>query len=155
MCYLLHGLSDDSSKWLRRSRVEQHAQQFPFLVAMPDGFRGAYANNEAGPRFFDYMIEDVVGAIERLFDVRGDRGGRCVGGLSMGGYGALRLALGRPDLFNSAVSHSGALLWGNEPADKYEGNLAPGEYARVFGQTPAGSGHDLFVLAKKPRRRKR
>lgn len=147
--YLLHGLSDDYSKWHRSTSIERYAASYPFLIAMPDGFRGCYTNNEEGPRYFDYLVEDVIGEIERLFNVRTDRGGRCVGGLSMGGYGAALLGLRRPDLFNSVNSHSGALLLGSKRPEEYEGGLDCGEFIRIFGRDPIGSDHDLIALAKK------
>jgi S-formylglutathione hydrolase FrmB len=146
--YLLHGLSDDASKWHRMTSVERYAQEHGLLVAMPDGFRGAYTNNQAGPRFFDYVVQDVIGQVERLFRVRTDRQGRCVGGLSMGGYGAMLLGLTRPDLFNSVVSHSGALLWGSRPVEDYSGSLDPHEFKRVFGDDPRGTRHDLLHLLR-------
>ena len=148
--YLLHGLSDDETKWQRMTALERHAAGRPFLIAMPDGGRGAYANHVGGgPRYFDYVVDDVIGVVERTFRVRTDRGGRCVQGLSMGGYGAVLLGLRRPELFASVVSHSGALLWGHIRARDYGGGLHDGEYDRVFGTDPAGGEHDLLALAER------
>ena len=146
--YLLHGLSDDHTKWQRMTAVERLAQRHGLMIVMPDGGRGGYANNVRGPRWFDYLVEDVIGGVERHFRVRTDRGGRSVGGLSMGGYGAMLLGLRRPDLFGSVVSHSGALLWGRVAARDYRGGLHDREYEDVFGPEPAGGENDLLALAK-------
>ena len=143
--YLLHGLSDDYTVWLRRSRIEEYVKDLPLAVVMPDGFRGAYTNNNAGPAYARYMIEDVVGGVERHFQLRAERSARAIGGLSMGGYGALRLGLGFPKLFSSVNSHSGALLWGSRPADG-------AEFTRVFGASPAGTEHDLLALAARAKK---
>jgi putative tributyrin esterase len=146
--YLLHGLSDDHSIWGRLSRVEAYAWNLPLAIVMPQGFRGFYTKNVAGPDYIRYMMQDVIGTAERLFPLRRDREGRCIGGLSMGGYGALRLALAHPDQFVSAHSHSGALLVGTI-------GVGPGsvlgqeEYERVFGKKPAGTEHDLTFLAQR------
>jgi S-formylglutathione hydrolase FrmB len=140
--YLLHGLSDDYTTWLRRSRIEYYVRDLPLAVVMPDGFRGAYTDNAAGPAYARYMIEDVVGGAERHFRLRADRSARAVGGLSMGGYGALRLGLRFPDVFSSVHSHSGALLWGARASDS-------AEFTRVFGESPAGTDHDLLALAER------
>jgi len=48
--YLLHGLSDDHSIWMRRTRIETHVSGKPLIVVMPDGGRGFYTNHENGPR---------------------------------------------------------------------------------------------------------
>ncbi len=66
----------------------------------------------------------------------------------MGGYGALRMALGRPDLYASANSHSGALLCGSGTKT----SLDQKEMIRIFGRSPRGSAHDLLALARKARK---
>ena len=110
--YLLHGLSDDYTVWMRRTLIEWYVRELPLMVVMPDGFRGFYTDNAEGPAYGQYMTEELISFVERNFPARRDRAARCVGGLSMGGYGALRMALARPDLFASANSHSGAVLHG-------------------------------------------
>ncbi len=141
--YLLHGLSDDYTIWLRRTRIELYAAKYPMVVVMPDGFRGFYTNNATGPNYFDYHTRDLINTIERTFPVKAEQSARCVGGLSMGGYGALRLALGAPGLFTSANSHSGALMAGSRksPPERFADAL------QIFGPSPAGTEHDLIQLA--------
>jgi len=70
----LHGLTDDASMWLRRSRIEWHVRNLPLIVVMPDGYRGFYTKNEQGPDYAEHigvelpaMIEmDAVGAMASL-----------------------------------------------------------------------------------------
>jgi len=150
--YLLHGLSDDYSIWLRRTRIEEYVKNLPLAVVMPDGFRAAYTNHEVGFPFADYMINDVVGTVERHFNVKKSPSARCIGGLSMGGYGALRLGLGFPDVFASVNSHSGALMWGSTPPEA-RGGAHPTEFELVFGNDPAGTDHDLVALARKAQKK--
>ncbi len=145
---LLHGLSDDHTIWHRRTRIEVYAESHPFLIVMPNGFRGFYTKNELGPDYLKYIVEDVRGMVERTFNVRSDRGGRAIGGLSMGGYGALRVGLARPDLYGSINSHSGALMYATWGAAK-QSSLKDPEYGRIFGQTGEGTDHDLLVLARR------
>ena len=147
--YLLHGLSDDYSTWLRRTSIERYAERYPMIVVMPDGYRGFYTNNDAGPAYATYLAEDVVAAVERTFPVKRARASRAVGGLSMGGYGALRLALGYPHLFASATSHSGAVLHGSRDHPRKGGVLQPPEFHRIFGQNPTGTEHDVLALAQR------
>ncbi len=145
--YLLHGMSDDYSIWLRRTRIESYLEGLPLAVVMPDGFRGAYTNANVGPAYATYMTKDLIGTVERHFNVKKTRAARCIGGLSMGGYGALRLALGYPELFSSCNSHSGALMWGSMPVSKTRTGPQLSEFELVFGKNPKGSGHDLTKLA--------
>jgi putative tributyrin esterase len=144
--YLLHGLSDDHHSWTRRTRIEWYARELPLIIVMPDGGRGFYTDNAEGPAYAQFFSSELPAFIERTFHAKPDRAARCIGGLSMGGYGALRLALGFPALFSSATSHSGALLsW------RYDANrtiLTPDEHRRIFGPDAEGSSHDLIALAQ-------
>jgi S-formylglutathione hydrolase FrmB len=145
--YLLHGLSDDHTIWSRRTRIEEYVANLPLIVVMPDGDRGFYTDHEQGPAYAKHFGEELPTVIERMFPARGARSARCIGGLSMGGYGALRVGLGYPDRFCSANSHSGAMLAGSKPPGK--DGLHPSERRLIFGPRPAGSAHDLIALAQK------
>ena len=143
--YLLHGMSDDYTIWLRQTRIEMYAKQWPLMVVMPDGHRGFYTKNEDGPDYARHFGEELIEFVEHNFQAKLGKSSRCIGGLSMGGYGALRLALGFPEKFRSVNSHSGAVLHG---AKRFDGPNE-GEMRRVFGRQPAGSQHDLLRLARK------
>jgi S-formylglutathione hydrolase FrmB len=145
--YLLHGLSDDYSIWHRRTRIEWYVRDLPLIVVMPDGFRGFYTDHETGPAYATYMAKELPAFIERNFPAQASRDARCIGGLSMGGYGAMRLALGYPNVYGSANSHSGALAFGHEPLN-LEGDHAA-EWELIVGADPRGSEHDLFTLAER------
>jgi len=140
--YLLHGLSDDHTAWMRRSRIEVYAAKYPMIIVMPDGGRGFYTNHEKGPQWAKHMAEELPAMIERTFPAKTTAKGRCIGGLSMGGYGALRLALGYPGRYNSANSHSGAVMNGTKPQDIPERVL-------IYGVDPSNSDHDLLTLARR------
>ncbi|MFO0892372.1 MAG: alpha/beta hydrolase-fold protein [Isosphaeraceae bacterium] len=107
--YLLHGLSDDDTIWMRRTSIERYAEGLPLVVVMPDGGRGWYTNAQVGFAYENDLMKDVMGLIERTFPVRAERSGRAIGGLSMGGYGAVKLGLKHHETFGSVNSHSGAL----------------------------------------------
>ncbi|MFA5058570.1 MAG: alpha/beta hydrolase family protein [Opitutaceae bacterium] len=159
--YLLHGLSDDSTIWLRRTRIEAYVSEQPLIVVMPDGYRGFYTDHEQGPAYARHFGEEIPDFVERNFPARPVRGARAIGGLSMGGYGALRVALGHPDKFCSVNSHSGALgrynLTRRAAArdallkDRPAAFIA--ELRRIFGRRPLGSRHDLLALIRRARRR--
>ena len=146
--YLLHGLSDDHTMWQRRTSIERYVQGLPLIVVMPDGGRGFYCDAEQGMAWETAIVRDLRLFVERMFPAIADRSGRCVGGLSMGGYGAMKLALRYPDLFCSANSHSGALAFAHMPLNQHRDPAFAAEFMRVIGADPAGGPNDLFALAE-------
>ncbi len=141
--YLLHGLSDDYTAWHRRSAIERHVQDLPLIVVMPDGGRSWYCDGVDAPRYESYLINDLLGFIDRTFPTRAERAGRVIGGLSMGGYGALKLALKFPKLFLAANGHSGAYDITTTDTPLHD---IP-EWRHVFGAHPAGGKDDVYGLA--------
>lgn len=148
--YLLHGLSDDHLAWTRRSRLESYVEGLPLIVVMPDGGRGFYTDSRSNPRgaVETFVTHDLVGFVDATFRTIPERAGRVVAGLSMGGYGAVKLALKHPDLFSAAVSHSGAVGFASRPWTEREPHWGA-EYAPIFGDDPRGGPDDLFALAER------
>jgi S-formylglutathione hydrolase FrmB len=70
------------------------------------------------PHYDDYIARDLVAFVDRKYRTRADRRHRAIAGLSMGGYGAITLALSYPEVFAAAASHSGLLapLVGSAPS---------------------------------------
>jgi S-formylglutathione hydrolase FrmB len=145
--YLLHGLSDDHTMWVRRTNVERYVADLPLMVIMPDTGRGWYTDATHGMAWGTSITRDLVGYIDRMFNTKKDRSGRCVAGLSMGGYGALRLALGNPDIFSSTVSHSGALNFAHDPKFVEERGPWAEEILRIIGDQITSGPNDLYKLA--------
>ncbi len=141
--YLLHGLSDDHTIWMRRTSLERYVEGLPLIIVMPDGGRGFYTDAAAGFAYETALIRDLIGLVDRTFQTQTARRGRCISGLSMGGYGALKLGLKHPDLFCSAVSHSGALNFGQSG-----GRYQLPEFARILGDPSTGKPHSLYALAE-------
>lgn len=139
--YLLHGLLDDHTIWARRTSIERYVEGLPLIVVMPDGGRSFYCDAVEGPAYETHIVQDVVGFVDRFLNAVPSRAGRVIGGLSMGGYGALKLAFKFPHLFCSAVSHSGCL------AITRREELNP-ELQRVFGLSYRGGKDCLFRLAE-------
>jgi len=144
--YLLHGLSDDHTIWMRRTSVERHVAGLPLVLVMPDGGRGWYTNAVDGLAYEDDLIKDVVGLIDRTFPVKAERAGRAIGGLSMGGYGAVKLGLKHHDRFASVNSHSGALDLGGDPERV---RLLGKEFGMIFGPNFKGGPEDPMTIVEK------
>jgi putative tributyrin esterase len=147
--YLLHGLSDDHTIWQRRTSIERYVQDLPLIVVMPDSGRGFYCDAREGMAWETAIVRDLVSYIDTMFHTKATRASRCIGGLSMGGYGAVKLALKFPDLFCSAVSHSGAVAFAHNPLNPRPDNPWDTEMARIVGENPVGGPDDAFALAAK------
>lgn len=141
--FLLHGLSDDYTMWTRRSSIERYLEGVPLIVVMPDGGRGWYVDAEEGFAYGTAISKELPDVIRSYFPTKENW---AITGLSMGGYGALRLALGDPTTFVSAVSHSGAMGIGHR-WDKVSDTVQP-EFQRIFGEDITGGPNDLYALAK-------
>lgn len=146
--YLLHGLSDDHTAWVRRSNIERYVDGLPLIVVMPNGERGFYTDSRANPKaaFETAIVRDIIGFVDANFQTIPTRAGRVIAGLSMGGYGALKLALKHPDKFCAAVSHSGAVEFGSRAFEGEDWRVT--EYQPVFGPDPRGSSDDVYHLAE-------
>jgi putative tributyrin esterase len=108
--YLLHGGGGGFRDWSNDSDVVQYATQGLILV-MPEGGSSYYVNSATKPndRYEDYIVEDLIPDAEHRFPVAGTRSGRAIVGVSMGGYGAIRIAFDHPDLFAFVGAVSAAL----------------------------------------------
>jgi len=147
--YLLHGLSDDHTAWVRRTSIERYVEGLPLIVVMPDGGRSFYTDALYKPKaaYETAIVRDLIGFVDATFQTIPGRAGRVIGGLSMGGYGALKLALKHPDMFCAAVSHSGAPAFASRKLqDSEEWDR---EWIPVFGQNPQGSPEDVLALAER------
>ncbi len=137
VAYYLHGLSGTETDWLSRAAIDAVADSLigagspEMIIVMPDGDDSWYSSAaEAMPyatcrdsirsespergcvkssRYDDYIARDLVRYVDAHYRTLADRAHRGIGGLSMGGYGAIKLALQYPDVFAAAASHSGVL----------------------------------------------
>ena len=110
MLYLLHGLSDDHTAWLRYTSVERYAAAAGLAVVMPAVNRSFYANEASGGRYWDYVADELPEIVGNFFRVSQDPAQTPTSpGSRMGGYGAMKLALTHPDRFAAAATLSGAL----------------------------------------------
>lgn len=140
--YLLHGLSDDHTIWLRRTSIERYAADYGICVVMPCGGRSFYTDMKYGGKYFSYLTEELPEVIREFFKVSGKREDTYIAGLSMGGYGALKAGLKRPDVYCAAAGLSSVA---DIRCGLFDDALTP-----VFGEgVNIPDEEDLFYLADK------
>ncbi|MDP9379498.1 MAG: alpha/beta hydrolase-fold protein [Chloroflexota bacterium] len=100
----LHGATDDHSAWITRSKLAVYLDNKPLIAIMPDGGLSLWGNRGPRERYEDFLMEDLLPTCSALCPVR--PGPWAIGGLSMGGFGALRLGLKYPHRFASIWAHS-------------------------------------------------
>ncbi|HYH79053.1 MAG TPA: alpha/beta hydrolase family protein [Longimicrobium sp.] len=143
--YLLHGHDGGHRNWLERTNLLEYTAALPLIMVLPDAGNSWYMNSFARPdeKFEDYVGREVPAFIDLNFRTLTFREARYVAGLSMGGYGALKLGMKYPGRFSLAGSFSGALTAATDTA-----------YVTLrdaFGpaSNPAREANDLPALARK------
>ena len=116
--YFLHGLFEDETRWSSRGGTDRIMDRMiadgkigEFIVAIPNGATSFWVNTRDGKeKWEDMILTEFIPMIESNFRVNASRTNRGISGTSMGGYGALEIAMKHPDLFGSVSSHSAVLL---------------------------------------------
>ncbi len=148
--YLLHGYTDDQNSWTRWTSIERYVQQYRLAVVMPDVQKSWYNDFpciEKGYRYWTYVTEELIQVTRKLFHLSDKREDTFVAGLSMGGFGAFKCALNRPDVFSAAGSLSGALF----RLEDIQTRKDTGELQMAFGYptTPIDPTNDLYAAAER------
>lgn len=136
--YALHGLFEGPGFWQRRglapilADLRAKAELPEFLVVVVEGGNSFFVNSPAGA-YEDLVTKDLVAHVEATYRVKPGRSGRAALGISMGGYGALRMAFKQPDLFAAVATHSAMLLTKPPTAEEGAGRWQMSAFYRVFG----------------------
>lgn len=143
--WLLHGFSDDHTAWCRRTSIERYASGLGLAVVMPGVARSYYADMARGGAYWEFVSEELPRVCRRMFRLSSRREDNFTAGLSMGGYGAFKLALNHPDRYAAAASLSGAL----DPAGLLdELPERADEWTHIFGDPPRVEGTASDLLAQ-------
>ena len=148
--WLLHGLTDDHTSWSRRSALERYVSASNMAVVMPDGARSFYQNMASGPRYADFISEELPAYARSFFPLSDQREDNFIAGLSMGGFGAFYHALHHPEKYCAAASLSGVL----GPAERLvkpilngeEGPISEQELRMIFGQLDDFDAHPANLM---------
>lgn len=107
--YLLHGASDDHTIWARRTSIERYVSSQGICVIMPNADLSYYTNMAHGRDYFTFISDELPAKVKQIFNVSDKREDTFVAGLSMGGYGALKIALTYPERYCAGASLSGVV----------------------------------------------
>ena len=107
--WLLHGYNGDNTSWHRNTAIERYVSDTGIAVVMPDGNKSFYTDMVYGMPYWTFFSEELPHIAQSYFPLSSKREDNSVAGLSMGGYGAFKLAFSHPERYCSAGSFSGAL----------------------------------------------
>lgn len=133
--YLLHGYSDNETGWVQFGEADRIAGKAiadgkvsPCIIIMPDGKLTWYCNSyDQKIAWEDNFINEFIPSVETQFRIRAKKEYRAIAGLSMGGYGALKLSMRHPDLFSCCVALSSGTFTDEEILKKSDE-----DYERTF-----------------------
>ncbi len=145
--YLLHGTYGDEGDWQRFSRIEDYARNHNLAVVMPYGENACYRNTKSGKDYETYITQELPKLIRWMFPVSKKREDTFIGGLSMGGTGAVRLGLTYPEIYGYTIGLSTAF-------ETMEENVRNNEFSvwsHAFEDAEYGKGSmdDLYYLAER------
>ncbi len=125
--YFLHGLNNDETSWTvqryghMQNEIEEMilAKKVPeFIMVHPRGDNSFYCNYVDGSkRYEDLITQELITYAESHYRAKQGRANRAIGGTSMGGYGALKIAMKYPDRYASVVGNSPIIFPGRNPLD--------------------------------------
>ena len=108
--YLLHGYLGNYTDWVSGTRIQRWAEERDLAVVMPSGDNAFYVDRPAtGNCYGQFIGEELVEVTRRMFPLSRKREDTFIGGLSMGGFGAMRNGLKYHETFGSIISFSGVL----------------------------------------------
>ncbi len=147
--YLFHGIMRDHTSWTRFTSIERYVMDMGLVVVMPTTQRGMYINQPNGYRYFDFFSQELPDIVEKMFHISTKREDTFVGGLSMGGYGAMKLGILCPEKFSHVISLSGGVNI-ETMYHSAEGVLLPCEPLMNFNnENPRGGENDNLAMLKK------
>lgn len=104
---LLHGLSGDNTSFVRFSNLETYIEKAGLVVVMPSGGRSGYCDDVLDQNYFTFISQELPEYLHKVFGLSSEKEDNHIGGISMGGMGALKIALTYPERYEGVASFSG------------------------------------------------
>lgn len=152
--YLLHGIFGNYTDWVCGTRLQAWAQERNLAVVMPSGDNSFYVDNRKTSALYgSFISKDLVEFTRKSFPLSRKREDTFIGGLSMGGFGAIVNGLQNPETFGHIVGLSAALILDSARLNaEYTDNLMTnrGYYESIFGDLDKviGGENDYTALAE-------
>lgn len=131
--YVLHGLRGSSGNWADNTMLPIFAREYNTVFIMPEVARSFYTDMKYGQKFFTYVTEELPVICKSVFHISSKREDTAVIGASMGGYGALKCALAKPEQYSYCAAFSAACLYLKEYLDEYRPPEKREEVRAAFG----------------------
>jgi putative tributyrin esterase len=156
--YLLHGADADITDFARGTNLSEYAKHHQLIIVTPDASKSWYVNAAKNPKaqYDDYMMKEVIAYIDKNFRTIPEPFARAIGGMSMGGFGAMFLGLEHRDQFAAIGSFSGSVAYGHFPPEALPKNPTDEEkkqiqaYSDLMGApgSKEQKARDVFELAQ-------
>ena len=128
--YLLNGLWGSHVDWVSGTRIQRWAEERDLAVVMPAGENSFYVDRPGfHTEYGKWIGEELVQITRRMFPLSHKREDTYIGGLSMGGFGAMRNGLKYNETFGQIISLSPALHMFEGPEPHIMGLLGKGKEA--------------------------
>lgn len=138
---LLHGYTGDCDDWMYMTAACRYAADNQLVLIVPSVNNSFYADMVYGGAYFTFITQEMPALLNKMFHLPQGRENNFIAGLSMGGYGALMIAMRRPDLFSACAAFSGAL-----DAEIFTQNM---DFSAIFGKPNyLPEEYNLYQLAK-------
>jgi len=139
--FLLHGYGGNYTNWLHLGEMDRTADKLinegtiaPLIIVAADAKNSWYINNFANTvRYEDMYITELIPHIEKTYKTLGNKSGRAIGGLSMGGYGSLLYSLKYPDMFSVCVAMSSGVFTDAEVIERVKEDNSRYDIMEIFG----------------------
>lgn len=139
--YFLPGMFNDRTSWAapRYGNIPQTLEDLmrqgrvpEFVIVHPDGQNSFYTNSLNGERNFeDLIVRELTQEVESRFRISKNRGHRAIAGVSMGAYGALKIAFKHPDRYASSAGISPIVFLGEDPSRQIQDSES--RFSQMFG----------------------
>jgi len=149
---LLHGLDGNYLTWAANTKIQQLAEELKVAVIMPDAKNSFYCKTVAGEDYYTHIAYELPRVARRFFNLSGDRCKNHIGGISMGGFGAMKIGLLNPEIYATIGSLSSVMdverqLLSSAGLSDHEREVLK----NAFGEKPSirGSENDIMFLAER------
>lgn len=144
--WLLHGMHGDRNSWINGSSIGRYARARGIAVVMPSAENSFYTDQKYGFKYYTFVAKELPEYLRKILPLSAKREKNYIAGLSMGGYGAFKLALLNPDAYCAAASLSGCLDLPDILGKKDWGNVAICNWGEDYATCVKDTADDVLYL---------